>query len=36
MKRRLPIARDPQLSTLQGLVRQSGLTDSLSAAGPAR
>lgn len=28
------IARDPQLSTLHGLVRQSGLTDSLRAAGP--
>lgn len=28
------IARDPQLSTLNGLVQQAGLADSLKAAGP--
>jgi uncharacterized surface protein with fasciclin (FAS1) repeats len=28
------IARDPQLSTLNGLVKQAGLTDTLKAAGP--
>ena len=28
------VARDPQLSTLDGLVRSAGLTDTLKAAGP--
>lgn len=28
------LARDPQLSTLNGLVKQAGLTDTLKAAGP--